>query len=771
MVEQWPSYITRKRVMTSTPPWYVQGMHGGMRDTRPVMIFCRDVRKKRRKPPRDFGLKLIPCPPGTGAGGDPISAMKKNIAGLVKKFPWIVDQWSPNNDLSLDSPEIERKGTYLWVCEKGHEWGARLDNRCKNSPTGCPYCSGRLCAKEDSLEFKYPELTEQLLAAGNQLDPSLIHPGTVKKFDWKCAEGHIFNAAVRQRTLHDKQCPVCQSLAFNFPDLLDQWDFKKNSEDPLQVPPGSNKKVWWRCAEDHEWEAAIGSRVRGHGCPACAGLVPTAKNNFAVDNPDSAKYWDFDENDLPPSAYLQGSMKKCHFICEQGHKFSATLNNVRYGKWCPYCSGQKVGYGNSLQDTNPELASQWHKTKNKISPSEITAGSTKKAWWICENGHEWEAVISSRKRGNACPGCANRMVTEENSLGYLHPELASEIDQSKNKIDAMQLLAGTSDEIWWLCPRGHSYKAPVIRRSNGSGCRFCSSQTSLPEIRLFCEVKAVFPTAKNREKVSGYEADIFIPDLKLVIEYDGAYFHADNKEKDGRKKRALTKAGLTVIRVREEPLRCTGLDVSVAPGREALKKVDVDTVLKKILESYPRMPSAVRKYLKESGFVAESEYRRIVSFLPGPPDGETLADLHPELEAEWNYPKNDPLKPTLFHPGSGKRVWWICAKGHEWQATIDKRSRAGRGCPYCTNKKVGYGNSLADQNPEVAALWFDEANGDLTPQDVVVGSGHRVWWKCPNGHITRASVVERAVIGKQCPHCPGPGRNRKYTPPDPAAWS
>ena len=59
-----------------------------------------------------------------------------------------------------------------------------------------------------------------------------------------------------------------------------------------------------------------------------------------------------------------------------------------------------------------------------------------------------------------------------------------------------------------------------------------------------------------------------------------------------------------------------------------------------------------------------------------------LSTINPNLASEWNYEKNGDLKPEDFMAGSGKKVWWKCSKGHEWQATINNRNK-GRGCPYC----------------------------------------------------------------------------------------
>ena len=61
---------------------------------------------------------------------------------------------------------------------------------------------------------------------------------------------------------------------------------------------------------------------------------------------------------------------------------------------------------------------------------------------------------------------------------------------------------------------------------------------------------------------------------------------------------------------------------------------------------------------------------------------------NPTLMAEWNWEKNKELglDPKTLTLGSGKKVWWKCEKGHEWQAAIIKRNK-GTGCPYCSGRK------------------------------------------------------------------------------------
>ena len=71
-----------------------------------------------------------------------------------------------------------------------------------------------------------------------------------------------------------------------------------------------------------------------------------------------------------------------------------------------------------------------------------------------------------------------------------------------------------------------------------------------------------------------------------------------------------------------------------------------------------------------------------------------------QLMAEWNWERNIEIAPSQLSFGSNRKVWWACTRGHEWQATVNNRSK-GKGCPYCAGKKVlkGY-NDLSTTNPE-----------------------------------------------------------------------
>jgi hypothetical protein len=79
--------------------------------------------------------------------------------------------------------------------------------------------------------------------------------------------------------------------------------------------------------------------------------------------------------------------------------------------------GQAVYKENCLETLNPSLAKEWHPTANgSLTARDVRPRSNKKVWWLCGKGHEWQASIDGRSRGNGCPYCSGRLATSENCL-------------------------------------------------------------------------------------------------------------------------------------------------------------------------------------------------------------------------------------------------------------------------------------------------------------------------------------------------------------------
>ena len=96
---------------------------------------------------------------------------------------------------------------------------------------------------------------------------------------------------------------------------------------------------------------------------------------------------------------------------------------------------------------------------------------------------------------------------------------------------------------------------------------------------------------------------------------------------------------------------------------------------------------------------------------------------YPKLIKEWHPTKNGDSRPEEFTHGSGKKVWWLCPKGHSYDSIISSRTVKKSNCPYCSNKRVGDDNNLLLLFPEIAKEWHPTKNGELTPNNFT----HNAW--------------------------------------------
>ena len=339
----------------------------------------------------------------------------------------LLDEWDTQRNLPLtpDTISYGSKKRVWWRCVNGHSWQATVHARSGNG-SGCPFCSGRLpVAGENDLATKYPDLAKEWLYEKNgDLTPDQVLPGSHRLVWWRCDKGHEWRAQIKAR-VNGTGCPVCgnkkvqngtNDLQSQYPHLAQEWHPTKNGTlTPADVVPGTRRKVWWRCEKGHEWQAAVASRVSGNGCPICAGkIVVSGENDLASQYPHIAREWHPFKNDaLTPEQVTPFSNKKVWWRCEKGHDYQAVISGrTMRGNGCPYCANKKVlpGY-NDLATRYPDLAKEWHPTKNgALTPQDVTPGSRRRVWWRCSEGHEWQAVIYSRtgNQRNGCPVCAGK---------------------------------------------------------------------------------------------------------------------------------------------------------------------------------------------------------------------------------------------------------------------------------------------------------------------------------------------------------------------------
>lgn len=125
---------------------------------------------------------------------------------------------------------------------------------------------------------------------------------------------------------------------------------------------------------------------------------------------------------------------------------------------------------------------------------------------------------------------------------------------------------------------------------------------------------------------------------------------------------------------------------------------------------------------------------------------------YPLLVEQWSEKNN--LSINTYRCASNCKVWWKCDKGHEWQASIQNRTRKSKSanCPYCDGKRRV---DTWEDYPVLVQQWSDR--NELPINSYKCGSGYRAWWKCKAGHEWRATIYNRTKIGTinqdNCPDC------------------
>ncbi len=378
-----------------------------------------------------------------------------------------------------------------------------------------PFC-GTKKKKLTPLSIAFPEIAAEWCYRKNQdWAPSEFSRASSVKAWWTCSRcKRNYKAQIYSRTVNQTGCPFCtaqkpssdNNLADFFPAVSREWHPVKNGKlSPSEVCKGSSNKFWWLCLQcNRSWKTTVYSRTgKKSCCPHCRKekqellrITPRIRINPVIilnagkkisrkwykkrtftslseTHPQVASQWHPSRNgEWSPEDFPAGSKATAWWKCPQGpdHEWQASISNRSCrGSGCPFCDGKKVSIENSFANNYPQIAAQWHRTKNgSLKPTEVTIGSKRKVWWKCPQGpdHEWQATVECRTLKNyGCPCCSGKKASITNSLESLYPEIASLWHLSKNKnLKPSDFNCGSHAEAWWKCSAGHVYQMEIRRQ-------------------------------------------------------------------------------------------------------------------------------------------------------------------------------------------------------------------------------------------------------------------------------------------------------------------
>lgn len=291
---------------------------------------------------------------------------------------------------------------------------------------------------------------------------------------------------------------------------------------------------------------------------------------------------------------------------------------------CPYCNGHWLSpLEHSVRMDMPDLVeSEWDFEKNEQSPDEVVSGSGKKVWWTCSKcGSSYESSPAHRREGRGCPYCANLKIDPGlNSLAVTHPDLAEEWDYTKNDFTPYDISYGADRYAWWRCRQGHSFRQKVCNRTGSKiGCPYCANNsTSFVEQALHFYLRYAFTDVYNRYRGFGigYEYDIYMPEEKIVIEYDGWNWHESGSSE--HKAKLAEELGLFFIHI-VSVRNSTDFKVDESPSgvvitcyAEKTLPSSVDTLVKYVIDLILRRSGAV---LDDWSFVDTEQHFSVIDRL------------------------------------------------------------------------------------------------------------------------------------------------------------
>ncbi len=666
-----------------------------------------------------------------------------------------------NGNITMeDISSFSHKKTW-WKCQKGHEWEATVNNRVRGSK--CPFCTNKrvLCGYNDLKTINSEVASEWHYIKNSPLKPEQFVAGSDAKVWWIGRCGHEWQQRIYNR-VGGQGCPYCKGNAVlkGFNDLAtvnsgiaSQWHPTKNGHlKPYALTDGSNKKVWWLGKCGHEWKASVHGRCkRGDGCPYCYNnKLLVGFNDLQTVDLVLAKEWHPEKNGgLKPCDVIRGSNKKVWWQCSKGHEWLTSVDHrMTSNSGCPYCYGNKLlaGY-NDLETVSPELAKEWHPTKNgDLTPRDVTSSCNAKVWWLGKCGHEFKTMVSARKRGRGCPICNSESLTS-------FPEQAIFFYAKRHFQDAKNRFIDNKNEI----------------------------DIYLPSLNIGIEYDGFYYHKNKREKEKRKEDYFANKGIKLIrvkeAEIDDVIIEGNVISYNYKNQVFLEKA--------IETLFSTFLEIHSA-------SIDLERDNESILVMYLKQKKEssiagnnhlMKEWNTEKNGYLNPEYisqfssKKVWWKCPKGHEWKSLVSnrangtgcpycsgriaetgvndlktLNEALADEWNYVKNDRIDINSISLHSSRRVWWKCKNGHEWQARVARRAE-GDGCPFCAGQRTIAGkNDLATVNPILAKEWHPEKNESLSPGDVMAGSGKKVWWLGKCGHEWEQKVFTRNQ-GRGCPYC------------------
>ena len=318
----------------------------------------------------------------------------------------------------------------------------------------------------------------------------------------------------------------------------------------------NHTKVCIICPEHGEFWQTPSSHLHGCGCPKCGRLRTIKSKTNNVSN-FIAKSVTIHGNkyDYSKVEYTNNSTKVC-IICPEHGEFWQTPRSHLQGKGCPLCANKKIS---NSRHSNTEL---FIKKSKQIHGNFYDYHKTMyidchhKVCIICPKHGEFWQVASYHLSGRGCPICAKEKISlKQKRSKEEFIKLAKQVHGNKYDYSKVNYV-NCKTKVCIICPEHGEFWQTPDDHLRGKGCPNCNLIRSKAETEIINILKPLNCEQGNRAILEGKEIDVYIPSLKLGIEYNGLWWHSEafgkNKYYHLNKLEECKRKGIKLIQIFED---------------------------------------------------------------------------------------------------------------------------------------------------------------------------------------------------------------------------
>lgn len=366
------------------------------------------------------------------------------------------------------------------VCAENHKWSTFPRNLIRGF-----WCKS--CALKKAKQHLKKSLTDctELAKKNNGICLSKEYLNASAKLEWECEKGHKWKATysgVRNGTW----CNICSSERTAEKLRLSIEDCHKTASDKngkcfSKTYVNTQTRMLWECNKGHRWKVNYGGIRQGSWCKICSQKLA------GINRRTSIEYFHIyanSKNGICLSHSYENQSSKLEFECNKGHIWKTNAGSMRSrNTWCPICAGTfKVTTKKQIEEKLNEVR-VIAISKGGQCLSDTYINSKSKLKFQCSEGHTWETIPLTVKKGGWCNACVVKRVSEEQKDRI--EDFIKIIENKGGKCLSTEYINGQQSRIHVECEFGHRWHARPQGLKKGTWCRKCygTAKSTLEEIK------------------------------------------------------------------------------------------------------------------------------------------------------------------------------------------------------------------------------------------------------------------------------------------------